>query len=163
MKTLIPERDWLKDVIHPDELQAWNPQAGPCCTPTSFKLNLKGTPLDDWNVSASRVFTDHFLATHPDSYNDTWEIRQMVLKKTQAHIKSLIKRYRQKDLGGDVLLRAKLAHRGQQRKASVSHFHPTVVYLSSTWCTIALLPPERHNLCIYADGATTTHARRSGH
>ena len=53
MAVMIPKRDWLQDVIYPDELQAWNPEAGPCCASNTFKLNLKGTPLDDWNISAS--------------------------------------------------------------------------------------------------------------
>lgn len=130
MAVMIPKRDWLQDVIYPDELQAWNPEAGPCCTSNTFKLNLKGTPLDDWNISASRVFTDHFLITHSDSYNDTWEIRQMVLKKSQAYIKTLIRLYRRQHVSSDVALQAKLAHRRQQRKASVSHLHPVVVGFS---------------------------------
>ena len=126
MASLIPKDDWLQDVIHPDDLQAWNPQTGPCCTPATFKLNLKGTPLDDWNASASRVFTDHFLITHSGSYNDTWEVRQMVLKKSQAYIKTLIKLYRKKFIGDDVALRSKLAHRRRERKATVSNFHPAL-------------------------------------
>jgi len=130
MTKMIPPGDWLQEVIHPDELQAWDPNTGPCCTPATFKINLKGTPLDHWNLSASRVFTDHFLITHADSYHDTWEIRQMVLKKTQAYIKSLIRLYRQKSVGDEVALTNKLKHRRQERKASVSHFHPAIVDFS---------------------------------
>lgn len=124
MAKLVPEADWLQDVIHPDELHAWDPEAGPCCTPDRFKLNLAGTPRDDWNISASRVFTDHFLAANPGSYQDTWEVRQMVLNKSQAYIKSLIKLYRQQRVGDDVTARNKLAHRRRERKAAVRCFHP---------------------------------------
>jgi hypothetical protein len=127
MATLIPQGDWLQDVIHPDELQAWDPQTGPCCTPDTFKLSLKGTPLDNWNVSASRVFTDHFLAANTDSYPDTWEIRGMVLKKTQAYIKSLLRLYRKQFVGADVALQNKIAHRRRERKATASHFFPVIV------------------------------------
>ncbi|KAF9647791.1 hypothetical protein BDM02DRAFT_2510324 [Thelephora ganbajun] len=121
MATLIPERDWLQDVIHPDELQAWDPQTGPCCTSAAFKLNLRGTPLDDWNVSASRVFTNHFLATHSDSYYDTWENRETVLHRSQTYIKTLIKLYRQKFIGSDVAHQNKLAQRQRARKTALYH------------------------------------------
>ena len=126
MKTLIPQAEWLQDVIHLDELQAWNPQAGPCCTPARFKLHLSGTPRNDWNISASRVFTDHFLITHSDSYEDTWEVYEMVLKKTQAYIKSLIKLYRQQFIGNDVVLKDRIAQRRYTRKVNVSYFHIVV-------------------------------------
>ena len=126
MAKLVPKDDWLQDVIHPDELRAWDPEAGPCCTPDRFKLNLAGTARDKWNISASRVFTDHFLATNPDSYRDTWEVRQMVLDKSQAYIKSLIKLYRQQRVGDDVTARNKLAHRRRERKVAVRYFHPVV-------------------------------------
>lgn len=127
MAELIPKDDWLHDVIHPDELRAWDPQTGPCCTPATFKLNLKGTPLDDWNLSASRVFTDHFLTTNSDSYRDTWEVREMVLKKTQAYIKSLVRLYRRRFEGDEVLAQKKLAARRRERKATVSRFLSIIV------------------------------------
>ena len=126
MASLIPPGQWLQDVIHPEELQAWDPQTGPCCTSDRFKLDLKGTPRNDWNISASRVFTDDFLNTHSDSYQDTWEIRRMVLDKTQAYIKSLIKLYRQKFVGDPVLLQNKIAQRRRERKTGVSCFHAVI-------------------------------------
>lgn len=126
MATLIPEADRLQDTLHPDELNAWDPQVGPCCTPATFKLHLTGTPRDDWNISASRVFTDHFLATHSNSYEDTWEIRKMVLDKTQAHIKTLVRLYRQQFANRDVVLQNKIAQRRYTRKASVCYFRAVV-------------------------------------
>ena len=111
MKALIPQENWLQNVISAEELHAWNPQTGPCCTPPTFKLNLGGTPLDEWNLSASRVFTDDFLTTHSASYDDTWENRQMVLKKSQAYIKTLIRLYRQQFVGEGVTLQNRLARR----------------------------------------------------
>lgn len=120
MATLIPRANWLQDLIHPDELQTWDPEGGPCCTPAAFKLNFRGTPRDNWNISASRVFTDHFLITHSDLYDDTWQNRGMVLKKTQAYIKTLLRYYRQKSVGEDVLRQTRVAHRRRERKAAVS-------------------------------------------
>lgn len=127
MKVLIPQEDWLQNVISVEELNAWNHQAGPCCTSATFKLNLGGTPLDDWNLSASRVFTDHFLATHSALYTETWENREMVLKKSQAYIKTLIRLYRRRFVGDGVTLQTKLAHRRRQRKSDVSDLHPTII------------------------------------
>lgn len=141
MKALIPQGDWLQNVIGAEELNAWNPQAGPCCTSATFKLNLGGTPLDDWNLSASRVFTDHFLTTHSASYNDTWENRQMVLKKSQAYIKTLIRLYRQRFTGDGVTLQTKLAHRRRQRKSDVSNFHSTIINTTQIWFITAVPSP----------------------
>ena len=126
MGTLLPRDNRLQDTIHPDELQAWDPQAGPCCTPDSFKLHLKGTARDDWNISASRVFADHFITTHSDSYEDNWETRRMVLEKTQAHIKSLVRLYRQQFVSADVKRQTKIAHRRHSRKMFVSYFRAVV-------------------------------------
>ena len=125
MRVLIPQENWLQNVISAEELHTWNPETGPCCTSAAFKLNLGGTPLDDWNLSASRVFADHFLATHSASYDDTWENRQMVLKKSQAYIKTLIRLYRQQFAGEAVTLQTRLARRRRQRKVDVSYFYPT--------------------------------------
>lgn len=122
MATLIPKANWLQDLIHPTEFQAWNPDNGPCCTPTTFKLNFRGTPRDDWNISASRVFTDHFLVSHSNLYEDTWENRELILKKTQAYIKTLLRSYRKQSIGQEVALEKKIAQRRRERKTTVS-FH----------------------------------------
>ena len=119
METLIPRDRWLQDLIHPEELAAWNPDTGPCCTPTMFKLNLGGTPRDDWNTSASRVFTDDFMATHRSLYEDNWDNRNLVLNKTQAYIKTLIQYYRRKNNSDDVTNQTKVAHRRRERKTAV--------------------------------------------
>src|SRR5882757_1657500 len=152
MARLIPEDDGL---------QAWDPQTGPCCTPATFKLNLGGTPRDDWNMSASRVFADDFLATHSDLYPDTWDIRQTVLEKSQARIKSLIRLYRRQFIGADVLLQMKIAQRRQERKTNVSHLH-LVVIISWLLFVPALPSSQRHNVLVPTDGATASHARGFG-
>jgi len=124
MADMIPPGEWLQDIIHPDELHSWDPRMGPCCTPARFRLHLAGTPRDDWNLSASRVFTDHFLASNSSSYQDTWEVRQMVLKKSQAYIKSLIKLYRQQYVGDNIILQNKIAQRRRERKVTVCYYLP---------------------------------------
>ena len=121
MKTLISEADWLQDLIHPGELEAWNADPSrPCCTPTMFKLNFRGTPRDGWNISASCVFTDHFMATYSHLYRDTPDSRKMVLEKTQAHIKTLLTCYKKKSVGSNVALQTRIACRRRERKTAVS-------------------------------------------
>lgn len=127
MAQMVPAAEWLQDVIYPEELRSWDPRTGPCCTPDRFKLHLAGTPRDDWNLSASRVFTDHFLATYPHLYQDTWEVRQTVLNKSQAYIKSLIKLHRRQLVGGDALLQNKISQRRRERKTTVFDFRPVAI------------------------------------
>ena len=122
METLIPRDYWLQDLLHPGELEAWDPEAGPCCTAAAFKLNFNGTPHDDWNVSASRVFADHFFMTYPDLYENNWDNRELILKKTQAHIKTLLRSYRKQFVSDDVARQTRIAHRRRERKTVVSVF-----------------------------------------
>jgi hypothetical protein len=123
MKVLIPKANWLQDLVHPGEIEAWNPETDPCCTPATFKINFRGTPRDLWNLSASRVFTDHFLLTHSNLYEDTWENRRMVLNKTQAHIKSLLRSYHRQFTSNEVDGQRKVAQRRRERKSTVSFSH----------------------------------------
>jgi hypothetical protein len=120
MKTMIHKDDWLKDVIDEQELHNWNPEIQECCTAEDFKLHLKGTPCSPWNSSATRVFAGHFLQNHSEIYPDVWAVRRMVLKKTQAYIKSLIRAYRQSNRGGVLQLADKQAKNRRERKSTVS-------------------------------------------
>jgi hypothetical protein len=120
MKSLIRKEDWLKVVVQEDELNNWNPDARECCTPQQFRIHLLGTPSHPWNNSATRVFADDFLKTHSDTYPDVWAVRRMVLKKTQAYIKSLIKAYRAGTNGGELQRIARNAKNRRERKTNVS-------------------------------------------
>lgn len=120
MKSLIKDDDWLKDVLSQHDLNNWNPEIEECCTAQQFKLHLNGTARNAWNVSAARVFADHFLINHSELYPDVWAVRRMVLKKTCAHIKSLIKAFREGQRGIDVNRATRRAKNRQERKANVS-------------------------------------------
>ena len=120
MASLIPEHEWLEDVIYLDEMAQWDPADRECCTARHFKLHLNGTPADLWNASATRVFADDFLLTNADLYPDVWSVRHMVLTKTRAHIKSLIKRYKLKHTTVPTRDALKLAQNRRERKALVS-------------------------------------------
>ena len=130
MKKLFHKDDWLKDIVSDQELTNWNPEIEECCTAGKFKLHLKGTPCDPWNASAARVFTDDFLRSHTETYQDVWAVRRMVLRKTKAYIKSLIKSFRQIGQGEALRQAAKQAKNRQERKASVS---------PSVWISYVLL------------------------
>ena len=122
MIKLFRNGDWLKELVTEQDLANWRPEIGECCTAVQFqfKLHLQGTPCDPWNSSATRVFTDDFLRTHSDTYPDIWVVRRMVLRKTKAYIKSLIKTFRQKNKSDTLRIADKLAKNRQERKASVS-------------------------------------------
>lgn len=164
MKSLIPKEDWLKVVVHDEELNSWNPEAQPCCTPQQFRLHLLGTPTHPWNDSATRVFTDNFLATHSDTYHDVWAVRRMVLKKTRAYVKSLIKAYRAATNGGDLQRITKLAKNRRERKTNVSsssRIDGVIVQFSVDF--VALLPPSRYHFCLSPDGTAATDVRSPGY
>lgn len=120
MRTLIHQDNWLKDVMNEHDLEDWDPTLRECCTADQFKLQLRGTPCCPWNASAARVFTDHFLQTHTEIYPDVWAVRRMVLRKTQACIKSLIRAFRQNGRSGDIKLALRRAKNRRERKTSVS-------------------------------------------
>jgi hypothetical protein len=120
MKGLFHQDDWLKELVSEEDLANWRPGIEECCTAEQFKLHLKGTPCDPWNASATRVFTDDFLRSHEELYPDAWAVRRMVLKKTKAYIKSLIKYFRQNSRGDYLIQAAKQAKNRQERKANVS-------------------------------------------
>jgi len=120
MKQLINQDDWLKELVDDNELVRWDPKIQECCTPQRFKLHLGGTPCSAWNASACRVFVDDFLATHRTIYADVWAIRRVVLKKTQAYIKTLIRSFREKNRGENVKLAVRMAKNRRERKTNVS-------------------------------------------
>ena len=164
MKSLIPKEDWLKVVVHEDELNDWNPDAQECCTAQQFRLHLSGTPSHPWNASAVRVFTDDFLTTHPDTYPDVWAVRRMVLKKTQAYIKSLIKAYRASTTGGELQRITRLAKNRRERKTNVSpslRIDGMIVQLSVDFA--ALHSPSKYNQCLPPDGTAATDVRSPGY
>lgn len=120
MKELIHEDDWLKEVVNEEDVNRWDPRVEECCTADQFKLHLRGTARNAWNVSAARVFTDHFLVTHAELYPNVWAVRRMVLKKTAAYIKSLVRKFRQGNHSEDLRLAIKRAKNRRERKTNVS-------------------------------------------
>ncbi|KAF6748655.1 hypothetical protein DFP72DRAFT_819986, partial [Ephemerocybe angulata] len=50
---------------HRASVEAWRPEAGPCCTIEEFRPDLNSIPSTPWNKSARAVFVDSFL--HSDN------------------------------------------------------------------------------------------------
>jgi len=163
MASLIPQHEWLEDVIYLDELNQWDPADRKCCTARSFRLHLNGTPADLWNTSAARVFTDDFLLTHADLYPDVWPVRYMVLKKTRAHIKSLIRRYKLKHTTKPARDALKVMQNRRERKAAVRHEFSPGDTNEVTDVLTALPQTSRRDVPPPADGTTTENARGFGH
>jgi len=123
MDTLTPSARARESTVSLAEFQAFNPRQGECCTRDNFRLNLEGTPGDDWNKSAARVFVNDFLRTHNEYPANNRVVRLMVQKKTTAAIKSLIKSYRLKDVAGPLLAAAQKERNRKERKRTVGAPH----------------------------------------
>jgi len=120
MRTLIRDDDWLKDTVSDQDMADWNPELRESCTADTFRLHLSGTTCDPWNASATRVFTDDFLAKNADTYPNDWTVRCMVLKKTRAYVKTLVKNFRDAPKNKEVKKEMRLAKSRYERKVYVS-------------------------------------------
>lgn len=120
MRSLIHTDDWLKDTVPDDDIADWDPKQEACCTAETFRLHLAGTTCDPWNASATCVFTDDFLLRNADTYPDDWTVCSMVLKKTKAHIKTLIKRFRDSPKNAAVKDEKRRTKNRRERKSNVS-------------------------------------------
>ncbi|KAH7908183.1 hypothetical protein BJ138DRAFT_1013316 [Hygrophoropsis aurantiaca] len=52
------------DLPTPEEVAAFNPDNGPCCSADRFRIDISGFPKSKWNISAAEVFTKSFTDTH---------------------------------------------------------------------------------------------------
>ena len=125
MRVLIPKRDWMQNTVTKEEAERFSPDIGPCCDSRQFRLHLAGTTRDRWNKSATRVFVDDFLRTHPDDYPSEEEaVVKMVEMKTRSAIDSLIRDYRKSKEDHNQAERSELQARKnrQERQRKVNSF-----------------------------------------
>ena len=120
MRSLIHTNDWLKDTVSNHDISDWDQRREQCCTADTFRLHLAGTPCDPWNASATCVFADDFLLANAATYPDSWTVRSMVLKKTRAYIKTLIKSFRNYTKNEAAKEEKRRAKNRRERKANVS-------------------------------------------
>jgi len=124
MRKLIPSANWMKNTVAEREVNAFNPELGPCCDLVGFRVHLEGTTCNPWNKSAIGVFVNHFLTTHPE-YPPEESVRDMVRMKSQAFLDSMIRQYRKSNITctAEELDEARLKKNRKERKRKAS---PTI-------------------------------------
>ena len=65
-------------------------------TTADFMINITGEPRSPWNISAGRVFVDHFVQKM--EYDDTQETRKAIEKAFTNRIRSLRSRHKREVL-----------------------------------------------------------------
>jgi len=87
--------NWLQNMVTEEEVNNFNPEGGPCCDISHFRVHLEGTTCNSWNKSATDVFVKGFLAYHAADYKaEDQSVRDMVQLKSQAALDSMIREYR---------------------------------------------------------------------
>jgi hypothetical protein len=106
--------------------QEWeaSEQSAQCCTTSSFRVQLSGTPSVPWNKSAERVFIDSFINRW--DLEDTPKIRAEISTAFKSRIKSLIRDYRDKQKSLDERKLLKAQHNKYERKSTVSIYFRTL-------------------------------------
>lgn len=87
-------------------------------TPTDFMIDVAGLPRSPWNISAARVFTDHFIGKM--GYNDTPEMRKTIEKAFTNRVRSLKSRCKKEGLPQAERAIERSQHARRQRKYQVS-------------------------------------------
>jgi hypothetical protein len=80
-------------------------------------IDTEDRPKSPWNVSAGRVFTDHFIQKM--GYNDTRETRKKIEKAFSGRIKSLKSSHKGKGFPEAERTSKKSKHSRQLRKYQV--------------------------------------------
>jgi hypothetical protein len=86
-------------------------------TPADFMIDVAGLPRSPWNISAARVFTDHFIQKM--EYNDTPEMRKAIEKAFTNRIRSLKSRRKKEGLPQAERAAERSKHARRQRKYQV--------------------------------------------
>jgi len=114
------------NVPTPEEVAAYDPTKGPCCTAERFRMDIRGFPKNAWNVSAAKVFARSFQEAHA-------QFRDMAQREVErawtthlAYLKNVYQKQTSKarDIEAD-----KQRHRRKERRMQVYwSFHLTSLY-----------------------------------
>jgi len=102
-------------------------------TTADFMINITGEPRSPWNISAGRVFVDHFVQKM--EYDDTQETRKAIEKAFTNRIRSFRSRHKQEALSRADRASERSKHSRQQRKYQVgllSLVHNGTTHLQSS-------------------------------
>ncbi|KAI0681770.1 hypothetical protein C8T65DRAFT_598124 [Cerioporus squamosus] len=96
-----------------DEVQAYDPKSGPCCTAERFRPDLNSPPGTPWNKSAARVFAQSFVDSDEFECDDVKLVREMFA----THLIYLSRRYKRSRTSPEDQLKAqKLADRNERKR-----------------------------------------------
>jgi hypothetical protein len=87
-------------------------------TPADFMVDVAGLPRSPWNISAARVFTDHFIMKM--GYDDTPDMRKKIENAFTNQIRSLRSRRKKEGLMQAERAVERSQHARRQRKYQVS-------------------------------------------
>jgi hypothetical protein len=87
-------------------------------TPADFMVDVAGLPRSPWNISAARVFTDHFIGKM--EYDDTPDMRKKIENAFTNRIRSLRSRRKKEGLPQAERAVERSQHCRRQRKYQVS-------------------------------------------
>jgi hypothetical protein len=94
-------------------------------TPANFMIDVSGLPRSPWNISAARIFTDHFVQKMDSEYNDTPEIRKKIENAFTNRIRSLKSRRKKEALPQAERAVERSKHARRQRKYQVNLSGPS--------------------------------------
>ncbi|KAF7789322.1 hypothetical protein EIP86_000266 [Pleurotus ostreatoroseus] len=85
-----PNAPFVLDLVPTrEEIEAWHPSQGRCCTAAAFKLDLNGSARSKWNKSCERVYERCFLDIG-FTCTDTTQIAEAFF----SHVKYLISQWK---------------------------------------------------------------------
>lgn len=136
--------DWLKNTVTTQDINDFNPEIGECCTANNFRLHLAGTPGDVWNRSATRIFVNSFLEAHQEYEAQNEIIREVVMNKCSAVVKSTIRQYRlkRKNTTREAREQERRRKNRAERKRAVSIYH-TLTFYGSFYIFVGVPPSAR--------------------
>ncbi|KAF9643070.1 hypothetical protein BDM02DRAFT_3104903 [Thelephora ganbajun] len=108
----------MKNTVTKQEVDAFDPNLGPCCNATNFRVHLGGTTCNAWNKSAINAFVNDFLSSHSEYPSQEESIRETVGYR-KSHVPHTVEE-------SDEL---KLQKNRQERKRKLYHRHRNVTFL----------------------------------
>ena len=112
-------------------------------TPADFMIDIAGMPKSPWNISAARVFVDHFIGKMECS--DTPEMRKKIENAFTNRLRSLKSRRKKEGLPQVERANERSRHGWRQHKYQVNHFYPDAASFLhlKTFCMIKLFQRRR--------------------
>ena len=115
-------------------------------TVADFMVDLGGGPKSAWNVSAGRVFADHFI--EKTGRDDTLEIRKAVEKAFANRVRSLKSRRKKDALSQTGKAEERSRHSRKQRKYQVC-FYLGNATTRSLWCSYSSVAVRSRSFTVH--------------